>query len=76
MGEERTWWVDFDTLERFMNDVFLGLGVPAADAEVCARVLITSDKRGIDSHGIGRCKTIYYDRIKQGIQFANAQFEW
>ena len=31
-------------------------------------VLITADKRGIDSHGIGRLKTIYYDRIKAGIQ--------
>jgi len=68
-------WIDFDTMERFMVDVFTGLGVPADDAEICADVLITADKRGIDSHGIGRLKTIYYDRIKDGIQYPVTQFE-
>jgi hypothetical protein len=47
-------WVDFDSLENFMVDVFKGIGVPEEDARICADVLITSDKRGIDSHGIGR----------------------
>ncbi len=58
-------WVAFDTMEAFMADVFRGIGVPDADARVCAEVLITADKRGIDSHGIGRLKPIYYDRIVQ-----------
>ena len=31
-------------------------------------MLIESDKRGIDSHGIGRLKPIYLDRIDDGIQ--------
>lgn len=65
---ERTYWIDFATMEQFMVDVFKGVGVPEADARVCADVLITSDKRGIDSHGIGRLKPIYYDRIKLGVQ--------
>jgi len=56
-------WIDFETMERFMVDVFKGIGVPEADARTCADVLITADKRGIDSHGIGRLKPIYYDRI-------------
>jgi len=64
-----------DFLEGFMKDVFIGLGVPSADAAISAEVLISSDKRGIDSHGIGRLKPIYYDRIKQGIQFPVTQFE-
>ena len=55
--------VDFDLLKSFMIDVFKGIGVPADDAEVCAEVLITADKRGIHSHGVGRLKSIYYDRI-------------
>ncbi len=46
-----------------MIDVFTGIGVPESDARTCADVLITADKRGIDSHGIGRLKPIYYDRI-------------
>ena len=60
-------FLDFDYLEKFMVEVLCGMGVPRDDAEICADVLITSDKRGIDSHGIGRLKPIYYDRIKAGI---------
>ncbi|MCP4132803.1 MAG: Ldh family oxidoreductase [bacterium] len=72
---EDTVWVPFDILERFMTDVFKGLGVPEEDAKICSEVLITSDKRGIDSHGINRLKPIYYNRIKAGIQFPEAEFE-
>jgi L-2-hydroxycarboxylate dehydrogenase (NAD+) len=69
-------WVPFDLLEAFMVDVFKGVGVPEADASICADVLIGADKRGIDSHGIGRLKSIYYDRIvKGGIQNPVTEFE-
>ncbi|MDT8391762.1 MAG: Ldh family oxidoreductase [Lentisphaeria bacterium] len=61
-------WMDFDTLERFMVDALMAEGVPRADAEIAAEVLITSDKRGIDSHGIGRLKPIYIDRLRAGTQ--------
>lgn len=61
-------WMDFDTLERFMVDALMAEGVPRADAEIAAEVLITSDKRGIDSHGIGRLKPIYIDRMRAGTQ--------
>lgn len=64
---DNIYWVDFDTMEQFMTDVFRGVGVPDEDAGICADVLITSDKRGIDSHGIGRLKPIYVDRIIEGI---------
>jgi LDH2 family malate/lactate/ureidoglycolate dehydrogenase len=74
MGE-KTVWLDFATLENFMVDALVGVGVPEQDARICADVLIAADKRGIDSHGIGRFKTIYYDRIKKGIQFPVTQFE-
>ena len=68
-------WVDFDSLENFMVDVFKGIGVPEEDAQICADVLITADKRGIDSHGIGRLKPIYYDRIKAGVQSPKTNIE-
>jgi L-2-hydroxycarboxylate dehydrogenase (NAD+) len=68
-------WISFDTMERFMADVFKGVGVPEEDAKICAEVLITADKRGIDSHGIGRLKPIYYDRIRAGIQNPVTRFE-
>lgn len=67
MSEKKTYWVNFDTMEQFMVDVFKGVGVPEKDAEICADVLITSDKRGIDSHGIGRLRPVYVDRINAGI---------
>lgn len=60
-------WIDFPFLEGFMRQALEAAGVPAADAAVVAEVLIESDKRGIDSHGIGRLKPIYIDRIRDGI---------
>jgi L-2-hydroxycarboxylate dehydrogenase (NAD+) len=68
-------WIDFDTMEHFMIDVFKGVGVPEEDAKICAEILITADKRGIDSHGIGRLKPIYVDRIKLGVQSPITNFE-
>jgi len=65
----------FEKLESFMKDVFVKVGVPPEDAAVCADVLIESDKRGIDSHGVGRFKPIYIDRIKDGIQNPVTRFE-
>ena len=59
-------YLDAETLESFMRDVFVGLGVPKDDAHIIAEVLIASDIRGIDTHGIQRCK-MYFDRIKAGI---------
>lgn len=59
-----------------MVDVFKSIGVPEKDAHICADVLINSDKRGIDSHGVGRLKPIYYDRIvKKKIQQPVTEFE-
>jgi len=63
---EETVRIDINTLKNFMADVFIGLNVPKEDAEIISDILITSDLRGIDSHGIQRCK-MYYDRIKKGI---------
>ncbi|HCX03274.1 MAG TPA: lactate dehydrogenase [Clostridiales bacterium] len=65
--EDKITWVDFDVLENFMRDVFVQMDVPKEDAEIVADVLISADKRGIDSHGIGRFKPIYVDRIDDGI---------
>ncbi|MDD2228784.1 MAG: Ldh family oxidoreductase [Candidatus Cloacimonetes bacterium] len=54
-------------LQEFMTTVFTRIGVAAEDAAICSEVLIASDLKGIESHGIGRLK-MYYDRIKAGIQ--------
>jgi L-2-hydroxycarboxylate dehydrogenase (NAD+) len=61
-------WIDVNYMEKFMIDVLVAAGVPKPDAEIVADVLIESDRRGIDSHGIGRLKPIYIDRIREGTQ--------
>ena len=60
--------VDWTTITNFVIDAFVGYGIPREDAEICADVLLESDKRGIESHGCNRFKPVYLDRIKAGIQ--------
>lgn len=67
-------YLDYEFLKSFMKDVFIGLEVPEEDAEIIAEVLIMSDLRGIDSHGIQRCK-MYYDRIREGIYNPKTEIE-
>lgn len=57
-----------------MQRVFSELGVPESEAKICADVLIESDLRGIESHGVGRLK-MYYDRIKAGVQFVDTKID-
>lgn len=67
--------LDWETAKNFITDAFVGVGVPKEDAEICADVLLESDRRGIESHGCNRFKPIYIDRIKAGIQNAVTNFE-
>ncbi len=60
-------FISFENLRNYIQSVFIAIGIPKNDAIVCADVLIESDKRGIDSHGISRLKPIYVDRILEGI---------
>ncbi len=67
--------MDFETLQHFMTDAFTAIGVPADEAAIVADVLVESDKRGINSHGVNRFKPVYIDRINAGIQFPTTNFE-
>ncbi len=67
--------VDWTTITNFVIDSFVGYGIPREDAEICADVLLESDKRGIESHGCNRFKPVYLDRIKAGIQNPVTNFE-
>jgi len=67
--------VDWKTITNFVIDAFVGYGIPREDAEICADVLLESDKRGIESHGVNRFKPIYLDRIRDGIQNPVTNFE-
>ncbi len=71
---DQTCYIAWDVLRSFMRDVLVGCGVPAEDAEISADILIASDLRGIESHGIGRLK-MYYDRLKSGQHLPVTRFE-
>ena len=59
-------YVSWEMIGNFMTDAFQAVGVPEADARICADVLMESDRRGIESHGCNRFKPIYMDRILNG----------
>ena len=44
----------YSQLYEFTNSVFRGMGCSEADAAVAARVLLSADMRGIESHGVAR----------------------
>ncbi|MFX1284096.1 MAG: Ldh family oxidoreductase [Promethearchaeota archaeon] len=67
-------FIDVKTLHSFMQDVFIGLKVPKEEAKICADILISSDLRGIESHGVQRLK-MYYDRIIANIQNPQTKLE-
>jgi len=46
--------VDHRKLIRFVSRSFEKLGVPASDAGIAANVLVASDLRGVDTHGVIR----------------------
>lgn len=72
--EQRT-WVQWDVIEELMVSSFVKLGVPLEEAKLCADILMESDLRGIESHGINRFKPIYIDRILAGIQHPTTQID-
>ncbi len=67
--------IKFDIITDFVEKAFVKYGVPEEDAKICADVLIASDRKGINSHGVNRFKPIYIDRIKAGIQSPVTEFE-
>lgn len=74
MSETRP-YMPWDMVESFMIDVFEAVGVPREDGAICADVLMESDRRGIESHGVNRFKPIYIDRINAGIQKPVTEYE-
>ena len=60
-------FIPFEVVEKFMVNVMLMAGIPLEDAKIVTDVLLQADKLGFDSHGVNRLKTIYLDRIKEGI---------
>lgn len=66
--------VETKKLEEFVVDVLQKYGMTATDAMVTADVMVSADKRGIESHGVARLKR-YVDGIKSGIIRLDAKIE-
>ena len=60
--------VDWKTITNFVTEAFIAYGIPAEDARICTDVLMESDRRGIESHGVNSIKTIFKDSKKAGNQ--------
>jgi L-2-hydroxycarboxylate dehydrogenase (NAD+) len=59
-------YVPLNRLMDFMIGALLKMGIPRADAEIVADVLLASDLYGVQSHGIAHLR-MYYRRIKSGL---------
>ena len=63
-----------DQLKAFARDLFIAAGVPEGDAALIAGVLIWSNLRGVDSHGVLRIPG-YLARIDSGITNADPNIQ-
>jgi L-2-hydroxycarboxylate dehydrogenase (NAD+) len=68
-------YISWALIGDFMTEAFVKMGVPRDESEICADVLMESDRRGIESHGCNRFKPIYIDRLNVGIQNPVTEFE-
>lgn len=71
---EDIYMMPVETLCSFIKDTFQGVGASPEDAEACMKVIISSDLRGIESHGVGRLK-YWYVRMKSGQHNVVTNFE-
>jgi LDH2 family malate/lactate/ureidoglycolate dehydrogenase len=69
MADEDTGFprVDADLLRAFVTDVLVASRLKREDAAIVADVLVESDLRGIDSHGVPRLARLYVDRLDAGV---------
>lgn len=65
--------IDAGTLRTFVTEVLVTCRVQPEDAAIVADILVESDLRGIDSHGVPRLKRLYVDRLLSGVINPDAQ---
>ena len=72
MPDETGLLVQANTLTNFCVRVFQKMGVPEEDARITADVLVSSDLRGIESHGVARLWR-YVDGLLSGMMVAKPE---
>jgi L-2-hydroxycarboxylate dehydrogenase (NAD+) len=66
--------VQAEPLEDFCVQVFQKMDVPEEDARITAKVLVTADLRGVDSHGVARLRR-YVNGLRDGMMIARPDVE-
>ena len=66
MTTERT-RVDANKLTDFTTKALQKLGVPEEDAQITARLLVATDLRGVESHGVAHLNRFYARWIRSGV---------
>ncbi len=62
----RSGTVDAEKLTNFTIRALQKVGVPEEDARITASILVTTDLRGIDSHGVAHLASMYIRGIREG----------
>lgn len=58
--------VSEEALRRTITEIFVACGVPAADAATGADVLVMTDLRGVETHGVSNMLRIYVEWFQNG----------
>ncbi len=58
--------VKVNDLTDFTTEILISVGLPRKDSEITADVLVTADRRNIESHGVARLKR-YVDGLRSGV---------
>lgn len=66
--------ISFDELKSFCKQAYTAVGVPEDEAEIVSDLLVRSDLRGIETHGVMRLP-IYIQRLEKGYVRKECQFE-
>jgi LDH2 family malate/lactate/ureidoglycolate dehydrogenase len=66
MANDHTIHVSAEALKAFCRQMLEKLGVSEEDAKITADVLMASDLRGIESHGVARLRRFYVNRLREG----------
>ena len=58
--------VDSTSLRHVVRKIFIKCGVPDYQAEIGSDVLVSTDLRGVDTHGVSNMLRIYVKDYKSG----------
>ena len=58
--------VDSTSLRKVVKDIFVNCGVPELESEIGSDVLISTDLRGVDTHGVSNMLRIYVKDFQDG----------